>query len=67
MARPARRPRPRVNPLLFQQRTLAAGNGNGSGSGSGSGGSTADIEVSIATLKTRLIALESIKALEFEE
>lgn len=64
MARPARRPRPRVNPLLFQQRTLAAGNGNGSGSGSGS---TADVEVSIATLKTRLIALESIKALEFEE
>ena len=63
MARPARRPRPRVNPLLFQQRTLAAGNGNGSGSG----GSTADVEVSIATLKTRLIALESIKALEFEE
>ena len=62
MARPARRPRPRVNPLLFQQRTLAAGNGNGSGSGS-----TADVEVSIATLKTRLIALESIKALEFEE
>lgn len=61
MARPARRPRPRVNPLLFQQRTLAAGNGGGGG------GSTADVEVSIATLKTRLIALESIKALEFEE
>ena len=61
MARPARRPRPRVNPLLFQQRTLAARNG------SGSSGSTADIEVSIGTIKTRLVALESIKALEFEE
>ena len=61
MTRPARRPRPRVNPLLFQQRTLAAGNGGGGG------GSTAAVEVSIATLKTRLIALESIKALEFEE
>ena len=59
MAKPFRRPRPRVNPLLFQQRTLAAGNG--------SSGSTADIEVSIGTIKTRLVALESIKALEFEE
>jgi hypothetical protein len=62
MAKPFRRPRPRVNPLLFQQRTLAAGNIS-----SGSSGSTADIEVSIGTIKTRLVALESIKALEFEE
>lgn len=58
MPKPFRRARPRPNPLFFQNRTLAAGNG---------GGSTADVEVSIATLKTRLIALESIKALEFEE
>jgi len=60
MAKPFRRARPRPNPLFFQARTLSATNGSG-------GGNTADVEVSIATLKTRLIALESIKALEFEE
>jgi hypothetical protein len=59
MPKPFRRARPRPNPLFFQNRTLSAGNGGG--------GSTAAVEVSIATLKTRLIALESIKALEFEE
>ena len=59
--RPARRPVVRPNPLFFQNRTLSAT------SGSGGGGSTAAVEVSIATLKTRVIALESIKALEFEE
>ena len=59
MARPFRRPRPQISPLFFQDRTIAAS--------SGSSSDVSDVQVSIATLKTRLVALESIKALEFEE
>jgi hypothetical protein len=58
MAKPFRRPKPKLSPLFFQNRTLSASGGNSD---------VSDVQVSIATLKTRLVALESIKALEFEE
>jgi hypothetical protein len=61
MAKPFRRPRPKLSPLFFQNRTIAAG------SGSSGSSDVSSVQVSIATLKTRLVALESIKALEFEE
>ena len=58
MAKPFRRPRPKLSPLFFQNKTLAASSGSAD---------VSRVQVSIAALKTRLVALESIKALEFEE
>jgi hypothetical protein len=62
MAKPFRRARPRPNPLLFQQRTLAAGNGNGSSDSSALATkvSLGNVRVSLGNLATRVSSLETL-------